>query len=44
MRDRNARDTAEIDSMNIASDQRMREATDLQQRIKILDYDLQKSI
>lgn len=44
LRDRNARDTGDIDSMNIQNDQKTRECGDLQQRIKILEYDLAKSI
>ena len=44
LRDRNARDTGDIDSMNIQNEQKQRECADLQQRIKILEYDLQKSM
>jgi len=44
MRDRNGRDYAEIDQLQAVNEARTRESAELQQRIKILDYDLQKAI
>jgi hypothetical protein len=44
MRDRNAKDYAEIDQLSATNDSRARESAELTQKIKILDYDLQKAI
>lgn len=44
MRDRNAKDYAEIDQLQATNESRARESAELTQKIKILDYDLQKAI
>ena len=44
LRDRNGKDYAEIDQLQAVNESRARESAELQQKIKILDYDLQKAI
>ncbi len=44
MRERNAKDYAEIDQLQATNESRNRESAELQQRIKLLEYDLQKAI
>lgn len=44
MRDRNGADYIEIDKLTQTHEMRVRESSDLNQRIKGLEYDLQKSL